>query len=601
MHTAKLALFVVVSTLLCFVNAQWNVAVTFSNECSESVRIQFEGGDADEVATVLPGNEYTFSLCSYLCTGFLGACEQYPWSYVAEATLGPNCNKESYTWSGSDYEEICGLDAFGSGRTIRLVCSDLVCSSDPTENESNEVTADNASEKRFPSDCLASQISNPPLPSDPITPFAARLAEEVYKGTSELTSLAQKSLGAESVETFADSDTGIFAAAVMSPRSVIIAFRGTETQEKADIDTIANTEIDGAGAHAGFSKALSSIYSEMMSYLNSNIKGSDTVVVVTGHSMGGALATLFAERMTSDSSTEFSIDAVYTFGSPRTGSETWASKYSNLGLDDITLRFVHHNDPIPLVPSPQVGYSHVGRPIFLPQEKDGCTEQSEPDFEFDCDAADNVFELFGQGIENLACGGLLGIASVTTLVGTAKYGSLQQLCYELAPEEYHGLCTETNIQHLYEIGSFCCYLSEGTAILRYHSIEEYQGAVSNGCLSQSSRLQSEECFDQAAEADAILSQNIQVQQVPELSEDEIQSIKNSVDIDSIQEDYDLAPTIPSSNNVSPSSPSSPTTTDDDSSSGESQETAKTGASNTNFVPNSFLVLMCLFVVLTGPI
>lgn len=71
------------------------------------------------------------------------------------------------------------------------------------------------------------------------------------------------------------------------------------------------------------------------------------------HALGGALATLSAallQSWTPPATTNATVAAVYTFGSPRVGSASWAQAYWNLGLYNYTLRYVYSKDVIPLIP-----------------------------------------------------------------------------------------------------------------------------------------------------------------------------------------------------------------------------------------------------------
>ena len=83
----------------------------------------------------------------------------------------------------------------------------------------------------------------------------------------------------------------------------------------------------------------------------SNIEITNKKIVVTGHSLGAAMATICASRLH-----ELGADLVlYTFGSPRVGDNIWARQF-----DDIeAYRIVNNNDIVCRVP-PFGYYSHVG-------------------------------------------------------------------------------------------------------------------------------------------------------------------------------------------------------------------------------------------------
>lgn len=97
------------------------------------------------------------------------------------------------------------------------------------------------------------------------------------------------------------------------------------------------------------------------------------------HSLGSALATLAAVMVESDQYNQYTVDGVYTFGSPRVGDATWSSIYNQLGLSANTLRFVYYQDPVPLLPPTETGYVHVGRPVYISEGGTTCTENDSQD------------------------------------------------------------------------------------------------------------------------------------------------------------------------------------------------------------------------------
>lgn len=88
-------------------------------------------------------------------------------------------------------------------------------------------------------------------------------------------------------------------------------------------------------------------------------------VHVTGHSLGGALASLIRVLLGRDG---IPVDIVYTFESPRVGNSEWAQWYdATYGLT--SFRVVNINageqDIVTRVPLSRFGWRHVGRPIVL--------------------------------------------------------------------------------------------------------------------------------------------------------------------------------------------------------------------------------------------
>lgn len=158
-----------------------------------------------------------------------------------------------------------------------------------------------------------------------------------------------------------------------------MAFRGTETFDAdawcTDID-MSWYEHPGVGkVHSGFMKALGMVRYQgwpkeiekdekhALAYYNIReklrecvlVKGNDkTKIIVTGHSMGGALAILFLAVLAFHEETWLldRIEGVYTFGQPRVGDEEFQVFMENqLKKHGIRyLRFVYCSDVIPRLP-----------------------------------------------------------------------------------------------------------------------------------------------------------------------------------------------------------------------------------------------------------
>ena len=88
---------------------------------------------------------------------------------------------------------------------------------------------------------------------------------------------------------------------------------------------------------------------------------------MAGHSLGAALAILTAAQLEADPAVKSTVDGVYSIGGPRAGAKDWEAMYWKLGLELKTLRFVYYKDGVPLVPTQEMGYVHVGKTILLPR------------------------------------------------------------------------------------------------------------------------------------------------------------------------------------------------------------------------------------------
>ncbi len=160
-----------------------------------------------------------------------------------------------------------------------------------------------------------------------------------------------QSLGlGESVRSFACGEFHGFVAARRD--AIIVAFRGTESVGNALTDaetSLVHNPFFSGLVHSGFAGAVQAVYPTVRVLVST--VGSNLPVFVTGHSLGGAMATLVANRLASEG---FLVRAVYTFGSPRAGDRHFRDNYQLPNF-----RFVNDNDLVPHLPL-RWCYKHVG-------------------------------------------------------------------------------------------------------------------------------------------------------------------------------------------------------------------------------------------------
>ena len=147
----------------------------------------------------------------------------------------------------------------------------------------------------------------------------------------------------------------------------VIAFRGTAslrdwlTDAEFPLRPLPGTP---ARVHEGFLTAFISIVPDLVAFLappHAPRPAPRGPLLLTGHSLGGALAVLAAWWL---QHLGFTIHSVYTFGQPRVGDRAFASLYSAL-LGTKTYRTVNQNDLVPRVPGVLLGYSHAGELAFI--------------------------------------------------------------------------------------------------------------------------------------------------------------------------------------------------------------------------------------------
>jgi pimeloyl-ACP methyl ester carboxylesterase len=146
---------------------------------------------------------------------------------------------------------------------------------------------------------------------------------------------------------------------------LIIAFRGTTDVRNwlTDLDCAWDLE-DGCRVHRGFARALDSVQSQISAEIFSPRRGGRRVWLA-GHSLGGALAMLYAWRFF-NTYHQLPFAGIYTFGQPRVGNSAFRDIYnSSAELFWGTFRIVHADDVIPRIPWLLGAYRHAGHEVFF--------------------------------------------------------------------------------------------------------------------------------------------------------------------------------------------------------------------------------------------
>ena len=124
-------------------------------------------------------------------------------------------------------------------------------------------------------------------------------------------------------------------------------------------------EEEGSAVHVGFLRGYLSVRERlvhMLRVLKEEEGGGSWTIYVTGHSLGGALATLCA----SDLKGLFAEDSVvmYNFGSPRVGNLAFVKRFNDAVPN--AFRVVNDADVVARVPRSRLqNYFHVGRTVLV--------------------------------------------------------------------------------------------------------------------------------------------------------------------------------------------------------------------------------------------
>ena len=158
------------------------------------------------------------------------------------------------------------------------------------------------------------------------------------------------------------ADAERFGAVVPEGPAVVVAFRGSDNRRNALEDSLgllvrwAPANRSSARVHAGFLATWSALRGTVASAVRDSLAATEAQdVVITGHSLGAALANLAAVELRS------MLPGVrvhlITFGSPRTGNEPFARSLA--GSVDNLWRVTHAADIVPHLPTLSLGYAHA--------------------------------------------------------------------------------------------------------------------------------------------------------------------------------------------------------------------------------------------------
>jgi triacylglycerol lipase len=152
------------------------------------------------------------------------------------------------------------------------------------------------------------------------------------------------------------------------PDCLVICFRGTESIRDILVDLRKKRVpflVDGhpcGRVHEGFHEAFESVWENVKQFIEKQKIGVSRKVWLTGHSLGGALATLCAAKIAH--LYKGTVAGLYTFGQPRVGDRIFRKDtVEKIGRDNI-FRIYRSADPVAMLP--RIGYKHVsGRRCYI--------------------------------------------------------------------------------------------------------------------------------------------------------------------------------------------------------------------------------------------
>ena len=195
-----------------------------------------------------------------------------------------------------------------------------------------------------------------------------------YQPKDAVGHIAHQSWGFRACDILESAGTQLFLAHASD--LTVVSFRGTENCAAwlANLKTSC-TESSYGTVHQGIWNAFESAKSELRAVLTARGDLSDRRVLLTGHGVGGALATIaFADFV------QFLPEAMlYTFGQPCVGKGDFA-EFSRQNLDGRIFRVVNDDDIVPRVPPT---YKQVGQLLHLGEDGNFLTRRELPPLTMD--------------------------------------------------------------------------------------------------------------------------------------------------------------------------------------------------------------------------
>ncbi len=187
-----------------------------------------------------------------------------------------------------------------------------------------------------------------------------KLSEYVYKPAEQFMAQVKREFGLHSEFSSVD---GSDVAVCWDTSRVIIVCRGTQPTSwndiKADLKSYKTKFRDICWTHDGFKDEVEKNLDWVVKVTTKN-KMNTKIVSVCGHSLGGAMAHLFALYI---SDVLGNTVKLYTYGSPRVGGWSFNKVWNDNKIE--AYRFRNNNDVVPGVPFAIMGYKHVGELCYI--------------------------------------------------------------------------------------------------------------------------------------------------------------------------------------------------------------------------------------------
>lgn len=203
--------------------------------------------------------------------------------------------------------------------------------------------------------------------------WMARISKEVYLSKSEEDQVPDETKILNNLKNDDDGFISIFGVDKNSAQAAVIehedylcmAFRGTnELVDWLDnMNAFSTSELFGE-FHRGFWNSVQDVWKPIDSKCRELQRQKNRPIFFTGHSLGGAMATIAAAMYIQE---DKPFTSVYTFGQPRAMTRKTAQIF-NVECKARFLRFHNNNDIVTRAPARLMGYSHVGSYLYISEE-----------------------------------------------------------------------------------------------------------------------------------------------------------------------------------------------------------------------------------------